>query len=74
MKVGDMIEANTGHRGIILDVEYIYPGQQRYSPLRSVEVLWNNGQPHHSFNMHINKDVSSINAFAVKKVISHGEG
>ena len=70
MKPGDMIESNTGHRGIILDVEYMYPTQQQYSPLRSVEVLWNNGQPTHSFNMHINQNVSSINAFAVKRVVS----
>ena len=39
MKVGDMIEANKGERGIILDIEFMYPGN-RYSPPRSVKVHW----------------------------------
>jgi hypothetical protein len=71
MKVGDMVEANTGHAGVIVDVEYMYPTVPHHSPLRSVEVLWNSEQPHHSFNARINKNISSINIFAIKKVISH---
>ena len=70
MKPGDMVEANTGHAGVIIGVEYMYPGQPKHSPLRSVEVLWNNGQPHHSFNRHINEVISSISPFAIKRVIS----
>ena len=73
MKVGDMIEVSTGHTGIIVDVEYMYPSQQRYSPLRNVEVYWNSGMPNHSFNMQTNKNISSINVFAVKKVVSRGD-
>ena len=39
MKVGDMIEAHKGERGIILDIELMYPGN-RYSPPRAVKVHW----------------------------------
>ena len=44
MKVGDLIEANKGERGIILDIEFVYPGN-RYSPVHSVKIHWLDSAP-----------------------------
>ncbi len=45
MKIGDLIEAHKGERGLILDIELIYPGN-KYSPIRSVLVHWFDETPH----------------------------
>ena len=39
MKVGDLIEANSGERGIITEVEKMYPRHPE-SPVGSVAVSW----------------------------------
>ena len=44
MKVGDLVEAQKGERGIVLDIEPVYPGN-RYSPPRSVKVYWFDSAP-----------------------------
>ena len=63
MKIGDMVEANKGERGIILDIELLYPGNP-YSPPRSVKVHWFEPVPHwHSKGLY--DHVSGI-----KKVLS----
>ena len=69
MKIGDMVEINTGHTGIIVGTEYMYPGNP-YSPLRNIEVLWAGEQPHHAFR--ISEKISTVDVFTVKKVISRG--
>jgi|7_EtaG_2_1085326.scaffolds.fasta_scaffold06050_4 hypothetical protein len=45
MKVGDLIEAHKGERGIVLDVEKIYP-RHPDSPIRCVLVHWFDKPPH----------------------------
>lgn len=70
MNIGDLIEANTGETGVVIGVELLYPTHP-YSPVRNVEVLWADQQPSHTFRR-VNDDISSINVFAVKKVISRG--
>lgn len=47
MQVGDIIEANKGERGIILDIELIYPNN-KYSPPRCALVHWFDDAPHWS--------------------------
>ncbi len=71
MKPGDMVEINTGHTGIIVGVEYMYPGHPQ-SPLRNIEVLWSGHMPHHAFR--VNEKISTVDVFTVKKVISCAEG
>ena len=39
MKVGDLIEANLGELGVVLDIELMYPSNP-YSPPRSVKIHW----------------------------------
>ena len=39
MKVGDIVEAHRGERGIVLGIELLYPGN-KYSPPRNVSVRW----------------------------------
>ena len=39
MKVGDIIEAHKGERGVVLDVEKMYSGHKD-SPIRCVLVCW----------------------------------
>ena len=45
MNVGDIVEAHKGERGIILDIELMYPNN-KYSPPRSVHVHWFDKSPH----------------------------
>ena len=45
MKVGDLIEANKGEFGVILDIELMYP-RNPCSPPRSVKVHWLGSTPH----------------------------
>jgi len=44
VKVGDLVEANKGERGIILDIELMYRNNKN-SPPRSVKVHWLNEVP-----------------------------
>ena len=67
MKPVDMVEINTGHTGVIVGVEYMYPGHPS-SPLRNIEVLWGDEQPHHAFR--VNEKISTVDVFTVKRVIS----
>lgn len=63
MKVGDMIEAHKGERGIILDVEFMYPGN-RHSPPRSVKVHWFDSIPL------FQRNGQSVHVSGIKRVIS----
>ena len=64
MKVGDLIEAHKGERGIILDIELMYPGN-KYSPIHSVLVHWFSETPH----WHVKGRYAHYTG--IKKVISH---
>ena len=44
MKVGDIVEANNGSHGIILEVEMLYPDQPQ-SPVGRVKVEWFSDAP-----------------------------
>ena len=44
MKVGDLIESHRGERGLILDIESMYPGN-KYSPPRSALIHWLGNPP-----------------------------
>ncbi len=45
MKVGDIVEANNGSHGIILEVGMLYPGHPD-SPIGRVKVEWFSDAPH----------------------------
>jgi len=64
MKIGDLIEGHRGERGIILDIELIYPGHPR-SPPRAALIYWMNEVPLY----HVEGRYTHISA--VKKVLSH---
>ena len=68
MKVGDMIEVNTGHAGLIVDIELMYPGNP-HSPPRNFVVMWSNGAPRYAF-LKDGENISTINAFSVTKKIT----
>ena len=68
MKVGDMIETNTGHIGLIVDMEMLYPGHP-CSPVRNYIVSWNNDAPRYHV-IHGDANLSKVSAFNVKRKIS----
>jgi len=68
MNIGDMIEANTGQTGLILDKEMLYPGHP-CSPVRNYIVMWNEGAPRYAVLMSGNKNITKLSAFAVKRKI-----
>ncbi len=71
MKVGDMVVINTGHTGIIVGIEYLYPGHPQ-SPARNYEIMWNaDDQPHHAFR--VSDNISTVNAFTIRRVVSRAE-
>jgi len=69
MEVGDMIESNTGHIGLVLDREMLYPGHP-YSPVRNYIVMWSNEVPRHAILTSSNKSITKLSAFSVKRKIS----
>ena len=68
MKVGDMIESNTGHTGLILDREMLYPGHP-CSPVRNYIVMWNDDAPRHAVLVSGDKKVTKLSSFSVKRKI-----
>jgi hypothetical protein len=68
VKVGDMIEVNTGHTGLVLDREMLYPGHP-CSPVRNYIVMWNDGAPRYAVLIG-EKNISKVSAFTVKRKIS----
>ena len=65
MKVGEMIKSNTGHVGLIIDRELLYP-RSPYSPVRQYVVLWNEDAPHYC---RVKNGISKIDVFAVKRLV-----
>ena len=63
MKVGDLIEAHKGQRGVILEIELMYPGN-KYSPPRAALIHWLDEAPH----WHIEGRCCHVSG--IKKVIS----
>ena len=68
MKVGDMIEVNTGHIGLIVDKEMLYPGNP-YSPVRNYIVSWNSEAPRYHV-IHGDANLSKVCAFNVKRKVN----
>ena len=66
MKIGDLIEGHRGERGIILEIELIYPGHPR-SPPRAALISWLGAKPLY----HV--EGRSTHISAIKKVISRGK-
>jgi hypothetical protein len=66
--IGDMIEADTGHIGLILDREMLYPGHP-CSPVRSYIVMWNEEAPRCAMLISGNKKITKLSSFAVKRKI-----
>lgn len=44
MKIGDLIEHNKGHIGVVTDVRMMYPGHPM-SPVEAVRVKWQHSVP-----------------------------
>ena len=65
MNVGDMIESDTGHVGLILDKEMLYPGHP-CSPVRNYIVVWNDEAPRHAVLLSGNRKITKLSSFAVK--------
>ena len=70
MNIGDMIESNTGHTGLILDKEMLYPGHP-CSPVRNYIVMWNDGAPRHAVLVSGDKKITKLSAFSVKRKIEN---
>ncbi len=68
MKPGDMIETNTGHAGLIVDLEMLYPGHP-CSPVRNYIVSWIDEAPRYHV-IHGDADLSKVSAFSVKRKIN----
>ena len=71
MKIGDMIESNSGHVGLILDKEMMYPSHPS-SPVRNYIVMWSNEAPKNAVLISSNTQITKLSGFAVKKKISEG--
>ncbi len=71
MNIGDMIEANTGHIGLILDREMLYPGHP-CSPVRNYIVMWNGEAPRYAMlycSVSGDKKITKLSAFSVKRKV-----
>jgi len=70
MKVGDLIEVNTGHIGLILDTEMLYPGHPK-SPVRNYIVMWINEAPRYAVAIAgARGDISKVSSFCVERKIN----
>jgi hypothetical protein len=69
MKIGDLVEVNTGQRGIIVGVERMYPNHSM-SPPRNFDILWSDEPPRFAFLTSKETSISKVSAFSVTKVIS----
>ncbi len=69
MKIGDMIETNSGHEGLILDMEMLYPGHP-CSPVRNYIVMWNDEAPRYAVLVSGDKKITKLSAFSVKRKLS----
>ena len=65
MRVGDLVETNSGFRGIITEVEMMYPRHPQ-SPVGNVAVEWIGDAP--TWHRHRGQ---LFPVFSVKKVLSH---
>jgi hypothetical protein len=68
MNVGDMIETDTGHTGLILDREMLYPNHP-CSPVRNYIVMWNDKAPRYAVLVSNNKKITKLSSFSVKRKI-----
>ena len=63
MKVGDLIEHNLGHLGIVTDVRMLYP-RHPMSPVDTVKVAWIDSEPDWSH------PELRFSVFAINRVVS----
>ena len=63
MKVGDLIEANRGQIGLVIEAKMMYPGHPD-SPTDRVKVLWQGDPP-----QWCSKDLM-FSAMSIKRVLS----
>ena len=68
MNIGDMIETDTGHTGLILDKEMLYPGHP-CSPVRNYIVMWNDKAPRYAQLISGDKKITKLSSFSVKRKI-----
>ena len=68
MNIGDIIESNTGHVGLILDKEMLYPGHPT-SPVRNYIVMWNNEAPRYAVLVSNDTKITKLSAFSVKRKV-----
>lgn len=63
VKVGDLIEHNMGHLGIVTDVRMLYP-RHPMSPVDTVKIAWIDSEPDWSH------PELRFSVFAIKRVVS----
>lgn len=68
MNIGDIIESNTGHVGLILDKEMLHPGHPT-SPVRNYIVMWNHEAPRYAVLVSGDKKITKLSSFSVKRKI-----
>ena len=66
MKVGDLVETNHGHYGIVTEVEMMYPGHPQ-SPVGRVAVHWSDAPPRWW------RKGLLVDAFSIKRVASRAK-
>ena len=66
VKVGDLIEHNMGHLGIVTDVRMLYP-RHPMSPVDTVKIAWIDSEPDWSH------PELRFSVFAIKRVVSHAK-
>ena len=66
MRIGDMIEADSGHIGLILDKEMLYP-RHPDSPVRNYIVMWNDEAPQYAVLLSGDKKITKLSAFSIKR-------
>lgn len=68
IEVGEMIESNTGHIGLVIDREMLYPGHP-CSPVRNYIIMWNDEPPRHAVLVSGGKKITKLSSFSVKRRI-----
>ena len=68
MKIGDMIETQTGYHGLIVGAEMMYPRHPQ-SPVRHFEVLWLETSRQQMGLRGKHEPVGKVSPFSVKKVM-----
>ena len=68
MKVGDIIECNSGLQGLVVDVEMMYPRHPE-SPVGMLHVYWSESS-REKMGLRGREPVGKISPFSIKKVVA----